>query len=62
MILTLLKQIEKNFDGKCFEDDINNMKNSHKGIKSIISLRKRQMIHQKQLAPETMLLLIREQL
>ena len=39
MILTLLKQSKKNVDGKCFEDDINNMKNSHKGIKSIISLR-----------------------
>ena len=40
MILTLLKQSKKNVDGKCFEDDINNMKNSHKGIKSIISLQK----------------------
>ena len=47
MISTLLKQSKKNYHDKYFKDNINNMKNTWKGIKFIISLQKRQMIHQK---------------
>ena len=40
MISTLLKQSKKNYYGKYFKDNINNMKNTRKGIRSIISLQK----------------------
>ena len=40
MISTLLKQSKKNYYDKYFKDNINNMKNTWKGIRSIISLQK----------------------
>ena len=40
MISTLLKQRKKNYYDKYFKDNINNMKNTWKGIRSIISLQK----------------------
>ena len=40
MISTLLKQSKKNYYGKYFKDNINNMKNTWEGIRSIISLQK----------------------
>ena len=40
MISTLLKQIKKNYYDKYFRDNINNMKNAWKRIRSIISLQK----------------------
>ena len=47
MMPTLLKQSKKHYYGKNFKGNINNMKNTWKGIRSIISLQKQQMIHQK---------------
>ena len=40
MISTLLKQSKKNYYDKYFKDNINNMKNTWEGIRSIISLQK----------------------
>ena len=40
MISTLLKQSEKSYYDKYFKDNINNMKNTWEGIRSIISLQK----------------------
>ena len=40
MISTLLRQSKQNCNDKYFKDNINNMKNTWKGIKSIISLQK----------------------
>ena len=40
MISTLLKQSKKIYNNKYFKDNISNMKNTWKGIKSIISLQK----------------------
>ena len=40
MISTLLKQSKKNYYGKYFKDNINNMKNTWEGIRSITSLQK----------------------
>ena len=40
MILTLIKQNKKDYYDKYFKDNINNMKNTWKGIRSIISLQK----------------------
>ena len=40
MISTLLKQSKKNYYGKYFKDNMNNMKNTWKGIRSINSLQK----------------------
>ena len=40
MMPTLLKQSKKNYYGKNFKGNINNMKNTWKGIRSIISLQK----------------------
>ena len=40
MISTLLKQSKKNYYDRYFKDNINNMKNTWKGIRSIISLQK----------------------
>ena len=41
VISTLLKQSKKKYYDKYFKDNINNMKNTRKGIRSIISLQKR---------------------
>ena len=40
MISTLLKQSKKNYYDKYFKDNINNIKNTWEGIRSIISLQK----------------------
>ena len=40
IISTLLKQNKKNYYDKYFKDNINNIKNTWKGIRSIISLQK----------------------
>ena len=40
MISTFLKQSKKNYYDKYFKDNINNMKNTWEGIRSIISLQK----------------------
>ena len=41
MISTLIKQNKKDHYDKYFKDNINNMKNTWKGIRSIISLQKK---------------------
>ena len=40
MISTLLKQSKKNYYDEYFKDNINNTKNTWKGIRSIISIQK----------------------
>ena len=40
LISTPLKQSKKKYYGKYFKDNVNNMKNTWKGIKTIISLQK----------------------
>ena len=62
MISTLLKQSKKNYNGKYFKDNINNMKNTWEGIRSIISLQKTTNDSPTIISLEGQPLLIREQL